>query len=551
MLMAFAHVLILPAQAPPPGSPETVASIDASPVLRLGPEVARTAFRSSWVVVHYAVIRLATLWATDALLGRFYLYRALSVLFDAGAILLAVYLMLAWRSLLLSRFADVAPPTWERTLRWVRRNQDRALGVLLVPFVLVWLLLVRAGPFLRAKARESTFSRSLANYFLRRRMERATTDADGGARGMQRADAGLPDEYVRYFRLAPLFDEPYLVEPLPTLDPVLQAREAWRAGRAAGAVAVIGEQGLGKTTLLSQVARAVGPGDVRWVRFDRKAHTERELVAQMARALGLQPVPTSIAQLAAAISALPESTLLVDDAHHLYLKVIGGLQGLDAFFEVIAATSHAKMWVTTFDSYAWYFITRLKRGHLPFLKVLIQPRWTDERIQHLVTRRTEAAGYSITFEDLVVARGEGSAATYQVVKTAEGYFRLLTDYAAGNPAVALGYWLRSLTPRGPRQLSVGLFARRSVDALLPADDEVLFTLTAIAEHGGLPVPALGRVLGYEPLLVERIVQSGVDGGILAQVGDEGHKRVVLHFDAYRQVVAVLRSKNFIYFDSRE
>ncbi|GMV41976.1 MAG: hypothetical protein AMXMBFR64_36920 [Myxococcales bacterium] len=542
------RALFLPAVPPRDGT--TLASIDPAPILRIATHGA-TAWRSAWAVTHYVIIRLAVLTGIELLLGQFYLHRALTLLFDLGLVALVVWLMLAWRSTLLGRFAEAAPPTWARTIRWVSRNRDRLSGVAAVPPVVVWLLLVRAWPFLRQKLRESKVSRSLANYILRRRMERAKDDQAEAAPADAPAPQ-LPAELLSCFTLSPLHDEPWLVPRGGTVDVILQTRSGWEEARSLGAVAVIAEPGLGKTTILNQVARRLGPGGVRRVHFDRRVSTERQLIAAFARALGLDAVPGSIDQLRDCIQAVPETTWLVDDAHRLFLKVIGGMEALDAFFELIAATSRDRFWVVTFDSFTWYFIQSLRAGRVPFARVLKERPWTEDEVRQLVTLRTRAAGYHVTFEDLVVSRGEaGAAAHYQVVKTAEGYYRLLCDYADGNPAIVINYWLRSLTPSGPRRLSVGLFSRRSTESLATAGDEVLFTFSAIAEHSGIPIAELARVLGFEEAAVERTVQRGIEDGLLARVGPQGQTRIVIHFDSFRQVVSLLRAKNFIYFSQRE
>ena len=556
MFIELLRVLFLPAEPPKDGEPETLASIDPAPIIRITGPQAETAYRSAWGMLHYLILRNAVLIGVEALLGRFYLYRGMTNLFDLGFAVLAVYLMLAWRSALLGRFAAAAPPTWGRLIAWVKRNQDTILGVVAVPPIVVWLLLVRAWPFLRQKLRESSASRSMANYLLRRRMERAKDEAETetSTKRDERAPAGdgLPEDFTRYFELTPLVDEPWLVPQDKTIDTVLEMRAAWEPLPTLGAVGIAAEPGLGKTTILNRLERRLPPGSVRRLHFDRRVRTERQLIIAFAEELGLDEVPTSLDELRDRIMDAPETTWLIDDAHRLFLKVIGGMEALDAFFDLIAATCRERFWVVTFDSFTWYFIQSLRKGRIPFARVLMERKWSEEQVQELVMARTRAAGYEVTFEDLVVTRGDdGAAATYQVVKTAEGYYRLLCDYADGNPAIVLNYWLRSLTPRGGRQFSVGLFGRRSAEMLIGASDDMLFTFTSIAEHSGMPIPDLARVLGYEEALVERYIRRGIEGGLLAQIGTQPKDRVVIHFDAFRQVISLLRAKNFIYFSHKE
>src|SRR5690606_2811676 len=111
--------------------------------------------------------------------------------------------------------------------------------------------------------------------------------------------------------------------------------------------------------------------------------------------------------------------------------------------------------------------------------------WSEAEIQQLIRARDALAGLPLSFSELMVAH-ENDDQYYEIVKTSNGYFRLLHEFSDGNPRVALLYWLRSLKYDANREaMQVSLFQRPTPGVLTGVSNDHLFALAAIAQHGSL------------------------------------------------------------------
>jgi hypothetical protein len=225
---------------------------------------------------------------------------------------------------------------------------------------------------------------------------------------------------------------------------------------------------------------------------------------------------------------------------------MGGLVGMDAFVHVVNVTSANVFWITAFDAYPWFFIKNLKRSEPPFRHIVHLKPWTTEDLEGLLMSRSHAAGYTTTFQDLVIDRGTGDRAQYEVVRTARSYFRLLGELADGNPSVAIRYWLAALRPkhRGSRVLRVGLYSPGTPKALLSASDDVLFLLTCIAEHSSLTPEQLSEILRTTEDAVHRMLSYCEQNNLVHQ---SSNGVVVLDLEHYREIISTLSMRGFVYF----
>src|SRR5699024_484624 len=103
---------------------------------------------------------------------------------------------------------------------------------------------------------------------------------------------------------------------------------------------------------------------------------------------------------------------------------------------------------------------------------------------------------AISFRDLVVSH-DSQDRYYEVIQTSRGYFRLLHEYSRGNPAVAQFFWLQSLRMDHHKQLQVDLFTQPSDGFFDKVDEQYLFALAAIAQHGELTVEEVAHVIDID------------------------------------------------------
>ena len=144
-----------------------------------------------------------------------------------------------------------------------------------------------------------------------------------------------------------------------------------------------------------------------------------------------------------ALKDMDKTLICIDDVHHLVTPSIGGLQELDRLVRMMRRSSRNIAWLISMDSACWRFVERARGERFLFDLEEALPKWTDKEISALIQRRVDSNGLSLDLSHFVFpkqlsqADDEEEAAVFR-------YSRILWEYAAGNPGVALQLWRQSL-----------------------------------------------------------------------------------------------------------
>lgn len=244
-----------------------------------------------------------------------------------------------------------------------------------------------------------------------------------------------------------------------------------------GVFAIVGERGSGKTTLLKRVVLE-HPHSI-YVKCPTGGAAP--LLTQLRQVLKLTADAPTSAIIAALDAIEDDNALLLDCAHRLVKPTIGGLKELDQILALARDSSGMCTWVFAFDSTMFELVERARGTRPIFDDVVVMQPWREEAIAELLETRTEACGLTPSFEGLFEAGVEGDEIerAEQLASTKRGYYRLLWDYSAGNPAVALHFWRKSLGVDDTGLLQVGLFSAPSTTDLEQLPDAASFVLRAI------------------------------------------------------------------------
>ncbi len=338
------------------------------------------------------------------------------------------------------------------------------------------------------------------------------------------------------------------------LDTLSAACAAWRGAEARGLVALTGERGAGKTRLLTAFVEAL-PDDLPVVRLRPDEHMidADAALAWLARSTGAVPTPwpkdtTERAEaLIRELNAQPRRVVIIDDAHMLFLRAVGGFRALRRLLGVLHATSDSHLWVCAFHAPAWGFLEGVAesvnlgvfRQRLPIAPM------TPEGLATWLEARTDAVGLALDYGELAGESLLGAEPHRAAERARQAFWRLLAEEARGNPRVAAGFWLTALRAgKDEDTIQVGLFQSplpADIEALGPRD---LFVLTALAIHDGLTIDNLVEVLNM-PAAVCRSVCRQLDArGVL--VGDvrADHYRIQTAWSP--AVHRVLRTRQFLH-----
>jgi uncharacterized protein YjeT (DUF2065 family) len=280
-------------------------------------------------------------------------------------------------------------------------------------------------------------------------------------------------------------------------------------------VLVVGNRGMGKSTLLGRLAQTHGESnDALVVRCS--AGPFEATMDRFREALGAGPEEDVLE----ALTRRAPSLVCVDDTQLLVRPVVRGLRDLDRLMDVATAVGPGSTWVMTMSTSAWLFVSRARSGSFLFDRVLRLESWDEGDIGRLIQSRCQDSGISPSFDGLVFqARPDDWVFGQRAEQIGESYYRVLWSAADGNPAVALEYWRESLRQRPDGTLAVRLFEEPSqlVTDHLPLN--LLFLLRALLQIDRATVPEISDATGLPRSEVMDGLRHCLTRGFIRQDGD--------------------------------
>ena len=165
-----------------------------------------------------------------------------------------------------------------------------------------------------------------------------------------------------------------------------------------GAIAIVGERGSGKTTLVERIVTHCPSS----LRVTCSVDGLPGLRIQLNLALGLSPTTTLELAAKSLDGRVGDSALLIDDAQYLIRPMMGGLAEFDGVLSLFRRHSRNCTWVLAFDEAVWRFLER-SRGTQPlFDEVIRLSEWSEDAIVRLIVQRNETAGVVPDFSELAV-----------------------------------------------------------------------------------------------------------------------------------------------------
>nr|WP_255216617.1 AAA family ATPase [Pseudenhygromyxa sp. WMMC2535] len=280
----------------------------------------------------------------------------------------------------------------------------------------------------------------------------------------------------------------------------------------------------------------------------------RQLQRRIAESVGLDR-HASAEEIIDVLSDQAPLIFLIDDAHRLVRPAIGGLDGLDNFADFARRVRGEASWVTTIGAAAWQYVSRARGDRVFFDQIVQLERWSEKQIGALIRARCDSAGVVPVFDDIVIPRqfdvatvgeGELTRRPSESERAELGFYRILWDYAKGNPAVALHFWRESLvlhaagTPAA--QIKVRLFQEPSAAALDDVGATLHFVLRAVVQLEVASPSDLVACTQLPPADVADALRFAQARGWIVQVRGE-HYRVTWHW--YRAITNMLRRQHLL------
>lgn len=295
----------------------------------------------------------------------------------------------------------------------------------------------------------------------------------------------------------------------PADDDVETIRKRLSEGRG-GVIAIVGVRGLGKSSLLRRLMEL----------------EERTFLFGCNDDPGVGGIESALRAWSAAQGAtspqLPRLALL-DDAQALVKPVLNGIRPFDEVLAFARAQSDKTLWVFAIDGLVWPFLRRARDARPLFDEVVSLDRWTDDQIGALLTSRSQEAKVTPTFEDLLEPLpATADEIDKQDALTAKrvGYFRMIWDYAGGNPAIALEVWRNSLQRAPGSSARVRPLRAPRDTALESLPDQALFILRAVLQISPATIANVSQATRFSEAHVRNAVGYGLAQGYLVMNGEE-------------------------------
>jgi hypothetical protein len=515
---------------------------------------------------------------TEEIVGRGAIHKWVRSLVWIAAFPILLVLIRWWREHAFRRIQNDPEIPDNALVRWIRNHTEGAAsfaaaavagGYLFVRGLARWLLR-------HATSLEST--RRLLAWMFRREVARQASARREDERPVRALD---PEDYEKFDPAAvPEIDE--LSESMAAigrelLDEIIELKVAHRGTLSA----VIGERGAGKSTFLRRLARELEARAEDYEHEEREGtetpeserHEEygrltvrriqcppggfRQLQRAIAESLDLDR-NTPPDQIAAALSQRTPLVFLIDDAHRLVRPAIGGLEGLDRFADFAREVSGDASWIASIGAAAWQYVSRARGERVFFDQVLNLPRWDEQQIGELIRERSAAARIRPSFDEIVIPRQFDVATVGELDETALrpteeqraelGYYRILWDYAKGNPAVALHFWRESLwvasSAGGEERIKVRLFKEPPAAALDEVGPTLHFVLRGVVQLEIASPSDLVACTQLPPADVADALRFALARGWIDRVGSYG-ERYCVTWHWYRAITDMLRRQHLL------
>jgi hypothetical protein len=465
-----------------------------------------------------------------------------------------VYWVLSqWKDDIAAGFEHLAGDRLASTVSFVNEQKDRPWGVLVIAVASVYVIVKEIGIIARRFVQSTNLFKRISAYVFRTKIELQERDRvknDGG----QPIDglAKLPDDYRAVFEDRPLTDEAYLVQRERYEAAIVDRFHAWLERKRQGSITLVGEPGVGKTTMLERAATLLAAAaedetdlPVISATIDDKLVHQVDVLRFVCELFDLPEGIETQAQLIAEVRQIPSRIVLLDDCHNAFTRQIEGFDSLETLLDIVNLCDGEHFFVLTFNKFTWNYVNRIDSREHYFGQVVRLTPFSEAELEELIESRNAFTAFAPSFAGLVHDQINHEDYFFEIVKTANGYFRYLHEFSGGNPRIAMLYWLRSLRRRRDdlKTLQVSLFERPSVGTFSSYTDDHWFILSALAQHGALSTAEIAEVVNLAPGFCNLAVDHFAEEGVV-ELGDDGRATITPVY--MRQVLKQLSNSNFLY-----
>ena len=357
----------------------------------------------------------------------------------------------------------------------------------------------------------------------------------------------LPFVYRRLFRIEPIVSDDRLFSGRKSELQALQRDfDLWKKG-VRGAVAIIGERGSGKTTLINDIVRDSYTGyPVVTINFDQTNIDPSALFGILSNRLNVDKA-RDWDELYNSLDPKVPVVCIIENLHNLFLRKIGGFSAIDDLMGFISRSRDRVYWVITSGLYGWQYLDKVLHISRNFSQVIKLHNLDPSDMQELIMRRHRLSGYNLRVklqENIEHNRKFKKLNSEQEKQDFlnERLFRNLAEKSDGNVAVAMLFWLSAVTSVGPDYIEVEPDIELDNSFIYYLTTDELFALVVLIQHELLNSSELAGVLRMDDKDADLLLRQMSNRGYVRQF-DINYS---VHPFFYRPIVRALLSRNMLH-----
>jgi|GEM_PF-1614138 len=355
----------------------------------------------------------------------------------------------------------------------------------------------------------------------------------------------LPFIYQRLFRSETLTNESFFSGNQTALETLTTAYNLWENDRYRTTI-IIGEKGSGKTSLLNYFSKKKKiSSQTITLRIKKTIYTNAQLFAFLSEEFSKEL--TSVDALINFLNTSKKQSIIIENLQHLYIRKINGFEALHTLLEVIALTETNIFWMTTCSKYSYNYLNKTIFLSEQFTTVIDLDDANIEILIEAISVRHKASGYGLYFEEppkeFLSKKYQKENSELERQKFLErDFYEDLFKISKNNFKIAFMYWLRSATSVQGSKIHLRSLKEIDLSFIEHLSTGKLFVLNIILHHEQLKLEHIADILGLNTNEIKRLTNSLFEDGLLIK----NEEYFTINTLLYRQVIALLKSKNFIH-----